>query len=399
MSLGAFEIDEPWTLAEETMLLDAVEQYGFGNWEDVANHVESKSADDCETHYNSFFIWGNIGKATFPTEPFGKVIDHGCPEGGPLSPSITVPVNALELTIQEQHELGYMPFRDDFEREHDNEAETLVSSLMVAYDDDDLDIAIKLTQIEKYRMRLKERDRRKQLARRYGLITAAAQSAAAATAAASTPGPKPSKSPYTKKRGSKEDREFQEKMKPFAQCHSCGEHETFLENHQKERELKNRIKVLLRYRRNGLTKLEDTEKFEDERFKRDKRKEYRLKKQLGSSSLVKRNSMASKKAVVEEKLGLLIDESVPKDEEEIVDTKELATFPGYELLSYRERKLCKSIGMTPATYITLKTCIVEDYIQRRQGYPVKIRFPNGIDKTHRRQILSFLAENGWIGLT
>ena len=35
---------------------------------------------------------------------------------GPLSPSIAVPVNPLELTIQEQHELGYMPFRDDFER-------------------------------------------------------------------------------------------------------------------------------------------------------------------------------------------------------------------------------------------------------------------------------------------
>ena len=32
LTLGAFEIDEPWTLAEETMLLDAVEQYGFGNW-------------------------------------------------------------------------------------------------------------------------------------------------------------------------------------------------------------------------------------------------------------------------------------------------------------------------------------------------------------------------------
>ena len=137
---------------------------------------------------------------------------------------------------------------------------------------------IKLTQIEKYRMRLKERDRRKQLARRYGLITTAAQSAAAAAIAASTPGPKPSKSPYSKKRGSKEDREFQDKSKPFAQCHSCGEHETFLENHQKERELKNRIRELLRYRKNGLTKLEDTEKFEEERFKREKRKEYRLKK-------------------------------------------------------------------------------------------------------------------------
>ena len=66
--------------------------------------------------------------------------------------------------------------------------------------------AIKLTQIEKYRLRLKERDRRKQLARHYGLITAAAQSAAAAAAAAGTPGVKATKSPYQKKRGSKEDR-------------------------------------------------------------------------------------------------------------------------------------------------------------------------------------------------
>ena len=31
--------------------------------------------------------------------------------------------------------------------------------------------------------------------------------------------------------------------------------------------------------------------------------------------------------------------SVPKDEEEIIDTKEMSSFPGYELLSYRERKV------------------------------------------------------------
>ena len=36
---------------------------------------------------------------------------------------------------------------------------------------------------------------------------------------------------------------------------------------------------------------------------------------------------------------LILSSTVPKDEEEIVDTKELATFPGYELLSYRERKV------------------------------------------------------------
>ncbi|XP_060582082.1 transcriptional adapter 2-beta-like isoform X2 [Ruditapes philippinarum] len=407
--IGAFNCEVPWTLAEETMLLDAVEQYGFGNWEDVANHVESKSPEQSEYHYSLYFIKGNIGKVTFLTDPTPKVTDHTCPDG-PLSPSISTPISPIELSIQEQHALGYMPLRDDFEREHDNEAETLVSSLMINYDDDDLDIAVKLAQVERYRLRLKERDRRKQFAREHGLITSAAQ--AAAIAAAALPGAKLAKLPSIKspqvkkekekekeKKLSKEDREFQEKMKPFAQCHSCKEHEDFLENHQKERELKNRIKDLFHCRKNGITKLEEVEKFEEGKIeKEEKKKESKLKK-LGSISQGKRLLMASKNVADEEKLDILIDESGSKDDEDLTETKEMSKCPGYDLLSGRERKLCNTIGMTPANYMTVKTCIVKDYLHRRNGYPVKIRYPSGMDKTHRRRIMSFLADNGWIGLT
>ena len=35
---------------------------------------------------------------------------------GPLSPTLTAPLPPVELTLQEQQELGYMPLRDDFER-------------------------------------------------------------------------------------------------------------------------------------------------------------------------------------------------------------------------------------------------------------------------------------------
>lgn len=62
-------------------------------------------------------------------------------------------------------------------------------------------------------------------------------------------------------------------------------------------------------------------------------------------------------------------------------------------------QLCNSIGMTFANYMTIKTCIIKDYLQRRQGVPIKIRYPSGLDKTHRRQIISFLTDNGWIGVT
>ncbi|XP_033735702.1 transcriptional adapter 2-beta-like [Pecten maximus] len=388
-SVGAFDIPKPWSLVEEMMLLDAVEQYGFGNWEDVANHVESRKGPECEEHYVKFFIQGTIGREILCVDTIGSnVTDHSCPDGGPLSPSITVPISPLDLNIQEQHELGYMPYRDDFEREHDNEAETLVSSLANNYDDEDIDVAVKLAQVDRYRTRLKERERRKCVAREYNLIQAA-----------TTLGKQKCQTP--KKKMSKEDKDLQEKVKVFSQFHSLAEHEAFLENIQKEKELKTRIKSLMRYRKNGITKLDDIEHFEEEKFKRDKKRDN--KKKLGNCSpLIKRGSMVSKKAaaVIEEKLDILIDDEESKDEDEENDSKEMAAFPGYDMLSERERKLCNSIGMTPGNYLTIKTCIIKDYLQRRQGLPkIKIRYPSGLDKTHRRKIMSFLTDNGWIGVT
>ncbi|KAH3844434.1 transcriptional adapter 2-beta-like isoform X2 [Dreissena polymorpha] len=405
--VGAFNCEVPWTLAEETMLLDAVEQYGFGNWEDVSNHVESKSPEQSEYHYNLYYIKGNIGKVTYRFDPTPKVTDHTCPDG-PLSPSISTPVNPVDLTLPEQHALGYMPLRDDFEREHDNEAETPVSCLMVNYDDDDLDIAIKLAQVESYRLRLRERDRRKQMARQYGLIAESAQSAAQAIAAA-LPGTKLAKvvnpkSPAVKRKERKVDKEFEERMKPFAQCHSCKEHMELLDNHQKEKDLKTRIKELVHLRKNGITKLEEVQKFVDERLKRDKKKDTKFKK-LMNSSQIRRHSMVSRNISDDENFDILIDENekplcsdlLNKDDSDFKIVKEMSQCPGYDLLSGREKRLCNSIGMTPANYMTVKTCIVKDFLQqRRQGFPVKIRYPSNMDKTHRRRIMSFLADNGWI---
>ncbi|KAK7504103.1 hypothetical protein BaRGS_00004407, partial [Batillaria attramentaria] len=279
---SAFETAAPWCLAEENMLLDAVEQYGFGNWGDVSGHVETRTATECEEHYVKYYIQGNIGKATFPSEFGSRVTDHTCPHGEPLSPSITTPLPPMELSLQEQQELGYMPLRDDFEREYDNEAETLISGLSIVNDDDELDLNI--------------------------------------------------------------------------------------------------------------------EEYDEAKYKREKRKENR--KKMNSSSTPKRNSTVSKKAEGKvEKLDILIDDDDTKDDEEddVEDSKEMACMPGYEMLSEREKKLCNSIKMIPATYITIKTCIIKDYLQRRQGVPVKIRFPSGMDKTHRRKIMSFLSDNGWIG--
>ena len=54
-----------------------------------------------------------------------------------------------------------MPLRDDFEKEHDNNAETLISGITVSPEDEELEKALKLAHVKMYTRRLKERERRK----------------------------------------------------------------------------------------------------------------------------------------------------------------------------------------------------------------------------------------------
>lgn len=34
-----------WTAREELHLLDAIELYGFGNWEDISKHIETRTPE------------------------------------------------------------------------------------------------------------------------------------------------------------------------------------------------------------------------------------------------------------------------------------------------------------------------------------------------------------------
>lgn len=38
-----------WSANEEVRLLDAIEQFGFGNWEDIAKHIETRTPEGIES--------------------------------------------------------------------------------------------------------------------------------------------------------------------------------------------------------------------------------------------------------------------------------------------------------------------------------------------------------------
>ena len=55
--------EQCWVQAdEELLLLEAIDMFGLGNWQAVANHIGSKPALACQSHY--MYIW--VESPSFP---------------------------------------------------------------------------------------------------------------------------------------------------------------------------------------------------------------------------------------------------------------------------------------------------------------------------------------------
>ncbi|XP_061769795.1 transcriptional adapter 2-beta [Nerophis ophidion] len=419
-SLWGAEAEGGWTSREEQSLLDAIEQYGFGNWEDMAAHVgANRTPQEVMEHYVAMYIHGNLGKACIPDSIPNRVTDHTCPSGGPLSPSLTTPLPPLDISLAEQQQLGYMPLRDDYEIEYDQDAEKLISGLSVNYDDEDVEIEMKRAHVDMYVRKLRERQRRKNIARDYNLVPAflgrdkkdtrekdkagplgvvgaaaggigaVAGSATAGTGSTTTAGTCPV--PTTPKRKlTKEEKDQRSHLRGLCQFMAQREVEELFENMHKERTLRAKVRELQRYRRNGITRLDESAEYEAARHKREKRKENK------SVVISKRGGCVGLGGGGGSAVGGLGVGCVIKEEGKEGEFAAIENLTGFELLSDHEKVLCNSLNLSPARYLTVKTIIIKDNLQKRQGIPAKSRLPGYLDKVLRKRILTFLTESGWI---
>lgn len=383
-----------WSAREELHLLDAIEQFGFGNWEDISRHIETRSPEEAKEEYIARYIGGSIGRLTWPAAASSRpnLSDQTNPDCGPLSPVLTARLPPLDVTPDEAALLGYMPHRDDFEREYDNGAEALVSSLFVnSLEDEDYDVALKLAQVDMYTRRLRERARRKRVSRDFQLVSQFFSA-------------NRKDRPSSKKKLSKEEKEFHDHMRVFTQFHTAQEHEQFLQNLQKERELKMRISELARYRRNGLTRHEECAHFEQERVQHEEWKE----KRSGSSgsipsppSMVPRRrersdpgSFSDGKLVYRSGKHPNLDNSREGAESGgEVNHPDISTLPGYHLLSQYEIKLCSSLNLKPSQYMTQKAILLRDHLQKGPKKEDLLPTSSSGPETY---VLNYLVSSGWI---
>ncbi|XP_005186291.2 transcriptional adapter 2B isoform X3 [Musca domestica] len=246
--LSIFRGKGAWTAREEIRLLDAIEQYGFGNWEDISRHIETKSAEDAKEEYVNKFVNGTIGRHTWTPAQAQRptLIDHTSDDNGPLGALALQRLPPLDITLEEAAQLGYMPNRDSFEREYDFTAEQLISKMSLNADDTEADYLLKLSHVDLYTRRLRERVRRKRLVRDYQLVANFFRNRN-----------------YAQHPGlSKEQKEFRDRFRVYAQFYTSDEYERLLNSLEREKELRIRLSELCRYRYNGLTKIDECRHFE-----------------------------------------------------------------------------------------------------------------------------------------
>lgn len=238
-----------WSAREEVHLLDAVEQFGFGSWEDISKHIETKSAEDAKEEYINKYLLGTIGRHTWlpAAEQKPQLVDHTIEDKGPLGHLLTQRLPPIDVSPEEAKQLGYMPNRNVFEREYDPTAEQLVSGLSLNQDDDDIDLVLKLAQVDIYTRRLRERTRRKRIVRDFQLIMNFFRG---------------NNNINARRRQSKEQREFRDRFRVFAQFYTSYEFDRRLNSFEREKLLRIRLSELCRYRWNGLTRIDECIHFE-----------------------------------------------------------------------------------------------------------------------------------------
>ncbi|KAK9508419.1 hypothetical protein O3M35_005983 [Rhynocoris fuscipes] len=379
-AIDAIRSKNKWSAKEELLLLNGIEQYGFGNWENISQHIKTRSADEARDEYMSRYVDGSIGRATWTNayEKRAKLADLAKDEPCP-STAITHTLPPIDINPVEASQLGYMPHRDDFECEYDNEAESLVSSLNISStDDDELDTALKLAQVDMYIEKLRERARRKRVCRDYQLVS---QFFAA-------------RRERPRHRHLNGEPDTVDKLRCLCQFQTAQEHACLTKNVQRQRDLERRLNELIRYRKNGLTKMEELPHFEQEASAKAK--------SSGSSSLNFQNQAVKRKREendADEVYSTIRNSICPIDN--LTLSQELEQWPrrlqqlhqvgiihprlsepSAHLLSDSEAKLCSSLDIKPSQYISLKTLMLANPDREAEN-------------DAEVQIKHYIKSNGW----
>uniref|UniRef100_A0A8C2JBR1 Transcriptional adapter n=1 Tax=Cyprinus carpio TaxID=7962 RepID=A0A8C2JBR1_CYPCA len=344
-----FPVLEPgWTAQEEMALLEAVMDCGFGNWQDVAYQMRTKTKEECEGHYMKNFINNPLFSSTLLN--LRQMEDHlsrTADTAIPFKPTDDPPRPSFDSQVSRDM-AGYMPARR-------NPFLSLFASI------------------------LKERQRRKKIIRDHGLINLR-------------------KFQILERRYPKEVQDLYDAMRRFARVVGPIEHDKFIESHTLEFELRREIHRLQEYRREGIQSFCGAKVYE--RVKRMREDERRKRNMLCDILQYIHDSRACqqwlhKQAAIDAGITPVVT-TITTSGRRSAPPLNLTGLPGTEKLNEREKELCQVVRLVPGAYLEYKQALLNEC--RRQGglRLAQARSLIKIDVNKTRKIYDFLIKEGYI---
>ncbi|XP_047564286.1 transcriptional adapter 2-alpha isoform X2 [Lutra lutra] len=333
-------LDPSWTAQEEMALLEAVMDCGFGNWQDVANQMCTKTKEECEKHYMKHFINNPLFASTLlnlKQAEEAKTTDTAIPFH-----STDDPPRPTFDSLLSRDMAGYMPARADFIEEFDNYAEWDLRDIDFVEDDSDILHALKMAVVDIYHSRLKERQRRKKIIRDHGLIN--------------------------------------------------------LRKFQLEFELRREIKRLQEYRTAGITNFCSARTYD---HLKKTREEERLKRTMLSEVLqyIQDSSACQQWLRRQADIDSGLSPSIPmasNSGRRSAPPLNLTGLPGTEKLNEKEKELCQMVRLVPGAYLEYKSALLNECNKQGGLRLAQARALIKIDVNKTRKIYDFLIREGYI---
>ncbi|GMM50419.1 chromatin-binding transcription regulator [Starmerella bacillaris] len=406
-----------WGADEELLMIEGLEQFGVGSWEDIADHIGRRSKEDVEKHYKMVYLES-------PNYPMPYIVDRPLLDdmsefmerrrkrlekynahqqllrSDPQQKGTKDQQGAL-ASVPACHEIqGYMPGRLEFETEAENDAEMVIKNLLFEPDDNDFDVEQKLTVLSIYNSRLERRTERKRTILAHNLLDYRKLIA-------------------TEKKRTKEEKELYNKLKPFVRVLPADEFQKFTEDILAEQSYRHRIAELQEYRQNGIKTLDEAKKYEKDKQVRHsaifrtsqppipQRYSYfeQLVNEQHSISNMHANTNNISSSLTSD--GSSTPNVVINDEEPMlmkvkkmsgIAPLDVAHAPDVDLLSPEEKLLCTQLRIVPKSYLAIKQGIIQAGIRNHsvsQRKLVRELFPH-IDDQRISRIYDFFVAQNWI---
>ncbi|XP_047520196.1 transcriptional adapter 2A [Pieris napi] len=362
-----------WSAKEECKLLTALSTYGYGNWEEISKSVHTRSKLECLEHYKKYYI-ENVPFEELKLLP--ETDQSLFPQ--PVIPylfSLDISTNPPRNNQGDKHLAGYNAYRSEFELNYDSNAENIFTIEDTHSDDEDecLD-ALKVSLVNAFNTRLKERHRRYSIIQNHGLIMINKLFS------------------WVKKFDVTLTRAKAERLLVFMQFMTGMQFDAFMESMSLAEALLQKYILLTEYRKNGIKTMQSA------RLYRHLKSEHEsaLKEQRYYSMVMARKFESKSPAKHKFSLNQNFLPSPGKKYKRSHMPLDIIDLPGYHLLSESEKTLCAHVRLAPRNYLEIKNTMIAE--NHKLGFLrlLDARRIVKIDVNKTRKLYDYLIEEGFI---